>query len=1371
MTIGPTDLDRLSPDQRRELLAELLRKKQRTKPASPGQLRVDPAARHESFPLTDAQYAYWLGQQGLFPLGNVAAHAYFEFEVQDLDVTRIERAFNRLVSYHEMLRAVVSTDGRQRILETVDPIRIPTHDLSTMDDDYRERRLGSIRDEMSHQVLAPDRWPLFDVRATFLNDHCVRLHVGLNLLIVDAWSIRILFAQWFTLYDKPDLPLPALELSFRDYVLAEEDARAGADYRRAEAYWRERLSTLPAAPDLPLAKDPRELKQSRFVRLSRTLEPQHWSRLKKAARKANLTPSALLLAAFGTVLRRWSQSPRFTINVTVFNRRPVHAQVNELLGDFTSTMLVSFDGASGATFAQRARRLQQQYWEDLDHAQYSGIRVVRDLMRAKDRPVSAAMPIVFTSIFGTGAPAARLLSAGKFVYGISQTPQVWLDHQVMEQGGALVLTWDAVEDLFPDGLLRDMFNAYGDLLDRLAHDPTTWEQETIVSIPETQQHVRDDVNATDSPLTDDCLHTLFATTARENRDRGAVVCEARRLSYGEVFRQAHQLARKLRKAGARPGHLVAVVLPKSCDQVVAVLGILEIGAAYLPVDPTWPEPRLKQVLKIGEVGLAVTTSELASVLSWPSDVRCIVMDETGSDDRGAKPDVAAEPNDLAYVIFTSGSTGTPKGVMTDHRGAVNTILDINERFGIGAEDRVLALSDLHFDLSIYDIFGLLAAGGTVVFPEPGAVRDPRRWTELILAEGITVWNTVPALMEMLVEHLEGRGTLLESLRLVLLSGDWIPVSLPDRIRRLAPRARIISLGGATEASIWSIYYPIERVDPTWASIPYGKPLRNQRWHVLNDDLEACSTWVPGDLYIAGAGLALGYWRDESRTRDSFIRHSKTRERLYRTGDRGRYLPDGNIEFLGRRDTQVKIRGHRIELGEIENALSTHPSVHRVVVAAAGKDHAKKNLVGYVVLRKNGSPDGSTTNRVQEQLREHVAARLPCHMVPSKIVCLDALPLTANGKVNREALPEPTSVDAPPSSPNTDGTTHLIAQMSELIATELGVETVDPDANLMNLGADSVDIVRIANKIEAKFGFQPSLAEFFHDPTVRALVAAHDRMPAARSDRTSPSSTDAVSATPKPPSRLILDPHEREAFKATAPGLRRLDSNLPRLPLGPATPDMGGWQACTLRRSQRTFAATPISADDLGGLLGCLRSVDLNGTPKYRYGSAGGLYAVQSYVHVKHARAEGFNEGVYYYDSSEHALVPLAPGARIDPEVHEPFINRGIFEQAAFSIFLIAQLNALEPLYGEHAQRFSMIEAGLIAQLLETEAPRYGIGLCQIGWLNFDRIRAHFLLDEGHRLVHSLVGGLLSDIDAESETENSPEPVAAKQRSEREEGEV
>jgi amino acid adenylation domain-containing protein len=1355
MTMSRAEMDKLSADERRVLLADLLR----SRPAETGPPAPDRDARYEPFPLTDAQYAYWLGQQGLFSLGNVSTHTYFEFEAGDVDVERVERALNRLIGYHEMLRAVIGNDGRQRILKSVDPYRIRTQDLRGAGDDAEERGLLATRDEMSHQVLLPDRWPLFDVRATRFGAGRTRLHVSLSLLILDAWSIRILLAQWFTLYDNLDLPLPALELSFRDCVLAEEAARATVEYRRAEAYWRDRLESLQPAPDLPLARDPAEVTQPRFVRFTRTLDEKHWSRLTNAARGANLTPSGLLLAAFGTVLRRWSQRSQFSINATVFNRRPIHPQVFELVGDFTSTMLVAFDGSAGGTFLQSARRLQQQYLEDLDHSRYSGIRVLRDLARLDGRSISSYTPVVFTSIFGTAEPAARLLSAGSFVYGISQTPQVWLDHQVMEQGKTLVLTWDAVDQLFPDGLLGDMFEAYGDLLCRLAYDATVWEEKRVVVIPQAQRRVRDAANDTAKPLTDDCLHTLSARRAAAGQDRVAVIGDGKRWTYGQVLRSARQLARRLRETGARSGHPVAVALHKGREQVVAVLGILESGAAYLPVDPAWPAPRLRQVLEIGEIETVVTTSALAADLPWPAGVRCFAVDETASGDGAAGSDGSANPEDLAYVIFTSGSTGTPKGVMTDHRGAVNTILDINERFAIGPDDRVLALSALHFDLSVYDIFGLLAAGGAVVVPGPDEDRDPRRWSELIREEGVTVWNTVPALMEMLVEHLEGRGTLLDGLRLVLLSGDWIPVSLPDRIRRIAPNARVISLGGATEASIWSVYYPIEKVDPKWASIPYGKALRNQKWHVLNGDLEDCPTWVPGDLHISGVGLARGYWRDEKKTSESFIVHPATGERLYRTGDRGRYLPDGNLEFLGRTDSQVKIRGHRIELGEIEHALASHPQVQRAVVAAVGKDRSNRHLIGYVVLRKDENVGHLTRPCAHEQLREQVAARLPCHMVPSEIIILDELPLTANGKVSRELLPLPTAVGIPAPSSAETASDPRVARMAELIAQELGLEKVAPDANLMDLGADSVDMVRIANRIEAELGFQPSLAEFFRNPTIIALAAAQSRSTSPRADQPpSPAGFAAPESRPQG-ARLILDPRDREVFKAGMPGVRQFDATHSRVPLGPLVPAPREPGIRAIRRSRRSFAPTPLAAAALANLLENLQRSPMDGSPKYCYGSAGGLYPVQTYIHVKHGRVAHLDGGVYYYHPSEHTLVALAPGAEIEPDVHEPFINRGIFEQAAFSVFLIAQLNAIEPLYGEHALRFSMIEAGLMTQLLETEAPHHGIGLCQIGWMDFDRIRPHFLLDNGHRLVHCLLGGPLPEAAPQSGADEGHIPEA------------
>lgn len=1380
----PADIEQLSADERRRLLAGLMQRRgsvdasrPATAEAAPPLIIGDRESRFEPFPLTDTQHAYWLGQQGLFALGDVSTHAYFEFEARDLDILRATAALNRLIGYHDMLRAVIGGDGRQRILRRVEPYAIATHDLRSASSEAQQAALQATRDEMSHQVLAPDRWPMFDIRATRFGHDRVRLHISLNLLVLDAWSIRLLFEQWFSLYDDPDRPLPALEISFRDYVMTEAAARDSAAFRRAEAYWQARLDTLPPGPDLPLAREPGQIERARFVRRERTLDARWWGRLKSAAGRNGLTTSGLLLSAFGAVLARWSQRPAFSINATVFNREPIHPHIVHLIGDFTSTMLVALDASPHAAFIEHARDWQQRFHADLDHCRYSGVRVLRDLARRHGRDIAAYTPVVFTSILGTAASAARMLAAGDFVYGVSQTPQVWLDHQVMEHGDTLAITWDAIDALFPPGLLDDMFEAHGALLHRLAHDPSAWAEGSAlghpsgasksgtVELPERQRTLFTEVNATTAPISDEGLHTLAAKSAEVHADRPALLAEGDRRSYGDVCRQSQRLAQRLLEHGVRRNHPVAVLLDKSCDQLVAALAIMPAGAAYLPVDPGWPPHRVRQVLEIGEIELIVTSSALAAQRTWLPGATCVAVDApadgAASGDRSL-PSVS--PTDLAYVIFTSGSTGTPKGVMTDHRGAVNTILDINERFGVGPDDRVLALSALHFDLSVYDLFGLLAAGGAVVLPEPGATRDPPRWVELIQRESVTIWNTVPALMEMLVEHLEGRGTTLPSLRLVMLSGDWIPVGLPDRIRRIAPRARIISLGGATEASIWSIYYPIETIDPNWKSIPYGKPLRNQGWRILNAQHEDCPVWVPGDLYISGIGLAVGYWRDEARTAASFITHPVTGERLYRTGDRGRYLPDGNIEFLGRVDTQVKILGQRIELGEIEHALSSHPDVRRAVVAAVGPDRTNKHLVAYVVMQKGLADADASAADIRRRLREQVAERLPCHMIPSEIMFLDELPLTANGKVDRERLPLPGrfAPSGPAATPAPSGTP--AARMAELIADELSLPTIDPDANLMQLGADSVDMVRIANRIEREFGFQPSLAEFFRNPTITALAAAQARSATPTGDHAA-ATTPAASGPQAPAGRLILDPAEREAFKARRPGIRAIVPGQAVRPLEPRSPDAQPLGVRSIRQSWRTFDPRLLPVEALAGLLSPLRGLPLRGATKFAYGSAGGLYPVQTYVHIRAGRVADLNRGVYYYHPMDHALVSITPDADIPPDVHDPFINRGMFERSAFSIFLIGQLRAIEPLYGEHALRFCTIEAGLMTQLLETEAPAHGIGLCQIGWLGFDRIAPHFRLDSGHHLLHSLVGGGLPR-DA-----NPSEPGAAWSAPAREEGEV
>jgi pyochelin synthetase len=908
----------------------------------------------EPFPLTEIQYAYWVGRGPNFVLGNVAPHAYFELEGRRLDHATLAAAWNKLVARHGMLRAVVSSDGRQRILPDVPAFDIPYLDLSQAPAQEAADTLAGIREEMSHRVYTAADWPLWDIRLTRLAGHD-RLHISLDLLMVDLASVALLFSEWQTLCQHPDRELAPVDVSFRDYVLALE---AGADSprsRRSLEYWTSRATTLAPPPDLPLGTSPVAVHKPTFSHREFHLPPEEWKALQDKATSRGLTPTAVLAAVFSDVLAAWSGSQRFTLNLTLFNRLPLllasdgaghrglHPHLRRVVGDFTSICLLEMDASGGVTFEEQVRRTQRQLSQDLRHRYVSALHTLRERRRLGLQSGFETMPVVFTSGLGTVADVTGPRDYfGDITYRISQTPQVWLDHQVVDFTGSLDLTWDAVEELFPPGLLDDMFATYTGLVALLASDDSAWGSELAVIPPPSQLAVRAAVNQTAGPLPNGLLHEPFARQALWQPDRPAVITSAGTLSYGELAARASAIAAAVHREAGGPlrDRLVGVTLPKGADQVAAAYGVLLAGGAYLPVAPALPAQRRERILTDGGAGVVVTDQSLAT-LSWPAGTRTVRADEAG--DPGFSR--AADPADLAYVIFTSGSTGTPKGVMIEHRAALNTVLDINERFGITAADRVFGLAELGFDLSVYDLFGPLGVGAALVLPDQDQLAEPAHWAGLMREHGVTVWNSVPAQMQMLVEHLEAGAEIPEGLRVVLLSGDWIPVDLPDRIRALWPQANVISLGGATEAAIWSIYHEVGEVPKDAASVPYGIPLRNQAFHVLDANLRPSPVWVPGELYIEGAGLARGYWADAAKTAASFIEHDGVR--LYRTGDFGRYLPDGTIQFLGRRDGQVKIGGHRIELGEIESVLGRHPGVDRAVAVKSAEDGANARLLAFV----------------------------------------------------------------------------------------------------------------------------------------------------------------------------------------------------------------------------------------------------------------------------------------------------------------------------------------------------------------------------------------------------------------------------------------
>ena len=424
------------------------------------------SAPDKPFELTDIQYAYWIGRTDAMELGRVACHTYFELDIENLDLDGFERAWNRLIERHAMLRCFFLSEGKQQILQVVPPYVIAEDDLTALTDNDAEQHLLRTRKTMSHLVHNASRWPLFEIRASRIKGNRTRIHVSFDLLIADFHSITILMRELNLYYTEKNPALAPLGFTFKEYVQCEADARKDPAWQAARQYWANRLDTLPPSPPLPLAKRIADISVPRFTRNTATLPKEQWKRIKDLAAHNGLTPSCLLLAVYAEVLGTWSASRHFCINLTLFNRHDHHPQVNDIVGDFTSVTLLEVDRRQPAPFMDKARELQARFWKDMEHRDYSGVRVIRDLNARRSASgggrkngLGATMPVVFTANISGGATNQLDTLMGKLVHNESQTPQVWLDHQVFEQQGCLVIMWDHVTNLFPDGMVEAMFQS------------------------------------------------------------------------------------------------------------------------------------------------------------------------------------------------------------------------------------------------------------------------------------------------------------------------------------------------------------------------------------------------------------------------------------------------------------------------------------------------------------------------------------------------------------------------------------------------------------------------------------------------------------------------------------------------------------------------------------------------------------------------------------------------------------------------------------------------------------------------------------------------------------------------------------------------
>ncbi len=1032
----------------------------------------------EPFPLAPMQHAMWVGRQDNQRFGGVAGHLYVEFDGDGIDPERLRAAATALSRRHPMLRVQFLPDGTQRITPPAESPEFPVivEDLRDLATDLVDRRLAAIREEKSHQQLDG---AVFELAVTLLPGGRSRLHVDLDMQAADAMSYRTLMADLAALYVGRNLP--ELGYTYRQYRLAIEAEEAGPqpDRDADRKWWARRIPELPEPPALPTTGGRSSHKSTRRWHW---LDPATRDALFSRAQARGVTPAMTLAAAFASALARWSTSSRFLLNVPLFGRQALHPDVDLLVGDFTSSLLLDVDLAGVRNPAERAQAVQEAMRTVAAHSAYPGLSVLRDLSRHRGAQVLA--PVVFTSALGLGELFDESVTErfGTPAWIISQGPQVLLDAQVTEFDGGVLVNWDVREGIFAPGVIDAMFAYHiGELL-RLASADDAWDAPGPSALPPEQRAVRDSVNGRIAEPSGEALHDGFFRQAEQQPDAPAVFSSSGDLSYAQLRHQALAVAAALSAAGIGAGDTVAVMGPKTAEQVPALLGILAAGGSYLPIGVDQPRDRAERILKTGGVSLALVCGGQRLSLPVPELIIVDVLHEAPDGDEICSARI--DPSELAYVLFTSGSTGEPKGVEVTHGAAMNTVEFIARHFEIGPADRCLALSTLEGDISVMDIFVTLRTGGAIVVVDEAQRRDPDAWARLIETHKVTVLHFMPGWLEMLIEVGGGR---LSSVRVVPTGGDWVRPEVARRLRAEAPNVRFAGLGGATETpvhnTIFEVHDPYE-LPEEWTVLPYGIPLPNNACRVVDDSGDDCPDWVAGELWVSGRGIARGYRGRPDLSAERFVEHDN--RIWYRTGDSARYWPDGTCEFVGRADHRVKISGYRVELGEVENALRRVPGVRIAVAALLHASGGSEVLAAQVCAHDAGL--------TPERIRAVLVDLVPAHMIPRHISLAEHIGFTDAGKLDRRAVTRQldaavSRLDQPchraPATP-------LERALAAIVGDLLGVQTVGADDDFFALGGDSVLATAAVARIRAWLDTPDVMvADIFADRTVSALARLLD----------------------------------------------------------------------------------------------------------------------------------------------------------------------------------------------------------------------------------------------------------------------------------------
>jgi amino acid adenylation domain-containing protein len=1015
------------------------------------------------------------------------------------DHAALERAINEIVRRHESLRTTfTSSDGQPvQVVSPPRPRALAVVDLSHLPDEERQTELQRLSDEEVTRAFNLATGPLLRAVVARLSTDEHVLLLAVHHIISDAWSMQLLTGEIETLYAAyrrgEDSPLEELPIQYADFAVWQREWLQGEELEQQLKYWREQLAGVPEVLRLPTDKprpvvlSPNGASQPLYV--SRRLT----ERLKLLSQREGVTLFMTLLAAFKTLLYRYAGEEDLVVGTPVTNR--ARQELEPLIGFFTNTLVLRTDMSGNPCFRELLGRVKEVCLGAYAHQDLPFEKLVEELHPERSLSHAALVQVMFQLLSnpvsaGDEAPEPEETDddAGQdemFVVSGTAISEIGIDF--FESGGGLQGRVEYSTDLFEHTTIRRMINHFGILLEAIAANPERRLSELPLMTASERRQLLIEWNKTEREFpAPKCLHRLFELQAERVPEATAIVSEQERLSYSELNLRANKLAHYLRRLGVGREVAVAVCLERSAEAIVAILGVLKAGGVCVPLDPEYPEQRVRYMLDDSAASLLLTRQQFLPEFS-ETTTRIVRLDtdwETIARESGENPDASVSAENLAFVIYTSGSTGRPKGVTLNHLGFANRILWGQEAYQLTTDDRVLQFFSYCFDFAVWEIFTALVAGAGLVLARPKGQQDVSYLVRLMLDERVSIVGCVPSMFDLMLDEPLIKECV--SLRKVLCGGEVLSVEMQERFLTRFAGAELQNTYGPTETSIDVTYWVCRREEEQYI-VPLGHPIANSKLYLLDPYMNPVPVGVPGELCIGGAGLARGYLNRPALTAEKFVpdRFSHTPgARLYRTGDLARYRTDGAIEFLGRVDQQVKIRGFRIEPGEIEAALGNHPSVREAVVVARDGVADGKRLVAYLVADRNGAP---RNGELQGELRRFLRERLPEYMIPSAFVQLESLPLMPNGKVNRRALPEPAeahfSHGAMYVAPQTEMERTIAGIWQELF----GMGQISVESNFFELGGHSLIMVRVHSRLREALRQEIPLIDLFRYPTISSLA--------------------------------------------------------------------------------------------------------------------------------------------------------------------------------------------------------------------------------------------------------------------------------------------